>query len=113
MVLDPAGGGDLRAARRAGDLGRGRLPRTFGVLNAILVGTGVGLFEEFYVQSLRGRWFRNVHPLLSIAIYTFIVAILFVIATNITHLLLHPFYPVARAVAPAAVSFCRSSSRFR
>ena len=74
-------------------LARGRLPPIFGVLNAILVGTGVGLFEEFYVQSLRGRWFRNVHPLLSIAIYTVVVAILFVIATNITHLLLHPFYP--------------------
>jgi adenylate cyclase len=74
-------------------LARGRLPPIFGVLNAILVGTGVGLFEEFYVQSLRGRWFRNVHPLLSIAIYTLVVAILFVIATNITHLLLYPFYP--------------------
>jgi len=74
-------------------LARGRLPPIFGVLNAILVGTGVGLFEEFYVQSLRGRWFRNIHPLLSIAIYTLVVAILFVIATNITHLLLRPFYP--------------------
>ncbi len=73
-------------------LARGR-PAVFGVLDAILVGTGVGLFEQFYVQSLRGRWFRNIHPLLSIGIYTIVVAILFVIAVNITHLALRPFYP--------------------
>jgi len=65
----------------------------FGVLNAIFVGTGVGLFEQYYVQSLRGRWIRNIHPLLSIFIYTFVVAILFVIAINLSHLLLHPWYP--------------------
>jgi adenylate cyclase len=74
-------------------LARGRAPPVFGVLNAILVGSGVGLFEQFYVQSLRGRWFRNIHPLLSIGIYTVVVTILFVIAVNITHLLLRPLYP--------------------
>jgi adenylate cyclase len=37
-----------------------------GVLNAIFVCTGVGLFEEFYVQSRRGRWLRSMHPLKSI-----------------------------------------------
>jgi adenylate cyclase len=68
-------------------------PGVFGVVNAVLVGTGVGLFEQFYVQSLRGRWFRNIHPLLSIGIYTIMVVILFVIADNIAHLLLHGFYP--------------------
>jgi adenylate cyclase len=73
-------------------LAQGR-PPAFGVMNAILVGTGVGLFEQFYVQSLRGRWFRNIHPLLSIGIYTIVVAILFCIAVNIAHLLLYPFYP--------------------
>ena len=55
----------------------------FGVLNAIFVGTGVGLFEQFYVQSLRGRWIRSIHPLLSICIYTIVVAILFVLADNV------------------------------
>jgi adenylate cyclase len=70
-----------------------RRPLAFGIVDAILVGTGVGLFEQFYVQSLRGRWFRNIHPLLSIAIYTVIVAVLFVVAVNIAHFLLHPFYP--------------------
>ncbi len=73
-------------------LAQGR-PPAFGVLNAILVGTGVGLFEQFYVQSLRGRWLRNMHPLLSIAIYTAVVAILFVISLNISHAILYPIYP--------------------
>ena len=73
-------------------LAKGR-PLAFGVSNAIMVGTAVGLFEQFYVQSLRGRWFRSIHPLLSITIYTLVVAILFVVAINLTHLLLYPFYP--------------------
>ncbi len=73
-------------------LAKGR-PPIFGVLNGIFVGTGVGLFEEFYVQSLRGRWFRSIHPLLSILIYTAVVVILFVVAVNLTHLLLYRLYP--------------------
>jgi adenylate cyclase len=73
-------------------LAKGR-PLAFGVLNAIFVGTGVGLFEQFYVQSQRGRWFRSIHPLLSIGIYTVVVAILFVFAVNLTHLLLYRLYP--------------------
>jgi adenylate cyclase len=82
-------------------LAKGR-PVVFGVTNAILVGTGVGLFEQFYVQSLRGRWFRNIHPLASIAIYTVVVAILFVLSINLTHLILYPFYelPVPWAHLP-------------
>jgi adenylate cyclase len=74
-------------------LAKGR-PAVFGVINGILVGTGVGLFEQFYVQNLRGRWFRNLHPLFSILVYTVFVVILFVIATNISHLLLWPVYPL-------------------
>src|SRR5713226_10040152 len=67
-------------------------PMIFGILNAIFVGTSVGFFEEFYVQSLRGRWIRNIHPLRAIVIYTTIVVILFIIAINVTHLLLWPVY---------------------
>jgi len=73
-------------------LAQGR-PPAFGVLNAIFVGTGVGLFEQFYVQSSRGRWIRNIHPLPSIGIYTVFVAVLFVLALNLSHLLLYHFYP--------------------
>jgi adenylate cyclase len=67
-------------------------PVIFGILNAIFVGTGVGLFKEFYVQSLRGRWMRNIHPFRSILIYTIVVVIMFIIAINLTHVLLWPFY---------------------
>lgn len=69
-------------------------PVIFGVLNAIFVGTGVGLFEEFYVQSLRGRWIRNIHPLSAIAIYTGVVVVMFFVAIHLTHLILWPFYQV-------------------
>src|SRR5215471_17114043 len=64
----------------------------FGVLDAIFVGSGVGLFEQFYVQSLRGRWIRNIHPLRAIVVYTIVVVILFLIAIHFTLLLLLPFY---------------------
>lgn len=74
-------------------LAEGHLP-VFGVLNAILAGTGVGLFEQFYVQSRRGRWIRNLHPLPSILIYTAVVAILFFLAINLTHAALYQVYPV-------------------
>jgi adenylate cyclase len=70
----------------------GGRPIIFGVLNAIVLGIGVGLFEEFYVQSLRGRWIRNIHPRRSILIYTVVVVIMYIIAINLVHLLLWPFY---------------------
>jgi len=59
----------------------------YAIIDSILVGTGVGLFEQFYVQSLRGRWLRSMHPLLSILIYTAVVAVLFVVAVHLSHLL--------------------------
>src|SRR5215472_12888339 len=31
----------------------------YAIIDSIFVGTCVGLFEQFYVQSLRGRWLRN------------------------------------------------------
>src|ERR1700730_7618948 len=92
--------------RRAG----GR-PIIFGVLDAIVLGTGVGLFEEFYVQSLRGRWIRNIHPLRSILIYSLVVVIMYIIAINLVHLLLWPFYhlpvPYGRFpfVIPVVIAF--------
>jgi adenylate cyclase len=76
------------------NLARGRSV-VFGTLNAVLVGTGVGLFEEFYVQTLRGRWMRSMHPITSIVFYTAVVAVVFIIATNLTHLFLYPFYGLA------------------
>jgi adenylate cyclase len=103
------------------NLARGRSV-IYGTLNAILVGFGVGLFEEFYVQTLRGRWMRSIHPLRSILFYTVVVAVMFVLATNLTHLILYPFYdsPVPYSHLPyvlpifivSQLSALSSSARF-
>lgn len=63
-------------------------PVVNGVSNAILVGTGTGLFEEFYVQSQRGRWLRSMHPLKSILIYTGVVTIIFVLSIHLVRLVI-------------------------
>jgi adenylate cyclase len=65
-----------------------RRPPEYGVSNAVLTGIGVGLFEEFYVQSLRGRWLRHMHPLRSALIYTAVVVAIYLIALHVTHLFL-------------------------
>jgi adenylate cyclase len=86
-------------------------PVTFAVLDAIFVGGGVGLFEQFYVQSLRGRWIRSIHPLRAIVVYTIVVVILFLIAIHFTHLLLLPFsgrgvpYSKLPMMVPVVVAF--------
>jgi len=59
----------------------------YAIIDSIIVGTGVGLFEQFYVQSVRGRWLRSMHPLLAISIYTSVVVLLFVVAVHLSHLL--------------------------
>jgi adenylate cyclase len=58
------------------------------VTNALLIGTGVGLFEEFYVHSERGNWMRDMHPLRSIPIYVGVIVVLYFASTHIAHLLL-------------------------
>ena len=63
-------------------------PPIYAVSNAVLTGIGVGLFEEFYVQSLRGRWLRFMHPLTSILVYTAVVALIYVVALHVSHLFL-------------------------
>jgi class 3 adenylate cyclase len=68
-------------------LALGRPPR-YAVSNAVLTGIGVGLFEEFYVQSLRGRWLRFMHPLTSILVYTGVVALIYFVALHVSHLYL-------------------------
>src|SRR5437016_4410971 len=69
----------------------------YAIIDSILVGTGVGLFEEFYVQSLRGRWLRSMHPLLSISIYTAVVVVLFGVAVHLSHLLTGQWDTLPRA----------------
>lgn len=64
-------------------------PVEIGATNAVLIGLGVGLFEEFYVQSPRGNWLRAMHPVRSIAVYIAVVIVLYFIAVHIAHLLLN------------------------
>jgi adenylate cyclase len=63
-------------------------PVVFGVMDAILVGTAVGIFEEFYVQTLGGGWIRSMHPLRSALVYTIVVVILYLVAMHLSHLIL-------------------------
>jgi adenylate cyclase len=66
----------------------------FATTTAILVGIGVGLFEEFYVHAIRGAWLRSMHPLRSILTYTLVVIVIFFIAALVSHLIrwrLHNF----------------------
>ncbi len=72
-------------------------PVIFGILHAIIVGTGVGFFEQFYVQSPRGRWLRSMHPVRSIFLYTMVVLTLFVIAVHLSHVVLWRFEDLAIA----------------
>ena len=63
-------------------------PMINGLLNAIIVGAGVGFFEEFYVQSRHGRWLRSMHPLKSILIYVLVVVALFLLSILLIRLIL-------------------------
>jgi adenylate cyclase len=63
-------------------------PIELGVTNALLIGTGVGLFEEFYVYTERGTWVRDMHPLRSIPIYIGVIVVLYFVSVHIAHLLL-------------------------
>src|SRR5215469_2274477 len=63
-------------------------PVEIGTLNAVLIGAGIGLFEEFYVQSPRGNWLRAMHPLRSIFIYILVVIVVYLVALHITHVVL-------------------------
>jgi hypothetical protein len=72
-------------------------PVIFGIIHAIFVGTGVGFFEEFYVQSPRGRWLRSMHPVRSIFLYTIVVLTLYVIAVHLSHVVLWRFEDLAIA----------------
>jgi adenylate cyclase len=76
------------AALTARVLGR---PVINGILSAIIIGTGVGLFEEFYVQSRHGRWLRSMHPLKSILIYTLVVTAIFFLSIHLIRLILWDF----------------------
>ena len=66
----------------------GARPVELAISNALLIGVGVGIFEEFYVQSQRGRWLRNMHPLRSVLVYAGVVTAIYLVATHLSHLVL-------------------------
>jgi class 3 adenylate cyclase len=63
-------------------------PLELGLTNAVVIGFTVGLFEEFYVQSERGIWLRNMHPLRSILIYVGAIILFYLVSAHLTRLLL-------------------------
>jgi adenylate cyclase len=82
-------------------------PIEIGTLNAILIGAGIGLFEEFYVQGPSGNWMREMHPLRSIFIYILVVIALYVVALHVTHLVLGRLddLPVVYRRLPYGIAF--------
>jgi adenylate cyclase len=52
-------------------------PLEIGLMNAVLIGIAVGLFEEFYVQSQRGSWLRSMHPMRSISVYIVLILLIY------------------------------------
>ncbi len=57
----------------------------YGIVDGALIGCGVGLFEEFYVQSVKGRWLRSMHPLQSMLCYVAFVMWLSIAGVVFTH----------------------------
>ena len=84
-----------------------RRPVEIGTMNALLIGAGIGLFEEFYVQSPRGNWLRAMHPLRVILIEILVVMVLYLIALHITHLMLGRLddLPVVYRRLPYGIAF--------
>jgi adenylate cyclase len=82
-------------------------PVEIGTLNALLIGAGIGLFEEFYMQSPRGNWLRAMHPLRVILIEILVVMVLYLIALHITHLVLNRLddLPVVYRRLPYGIAF--------
>ena len=63
-------------------------PVELGIANALLIGLGMGVFEEFYVQNPRGKWLRSLRPSRSISVYVAVVIVLYLISVHVVHLLL-------------------------
>jgi adenylate cyclase len=82
-------------------------PVEIGAFNAVLIGAGIGLFEEFYVQGPHGNWMREMHPLRSIFIYILVVIVLYLVALHVTHLVLGRLddLPVVYRRLPYGITF--------
>ncbi|HEV2677203.1 MAG TPA: adenylate/guanylate cyclase domain-containing protein [Aliidongia sp.] len=82
-------------------------PVELGITNAVMIGFGVGVFEEFYVQGRRGRWLRSLPPLRTLPIYVAVVVVLYLVAVHVSHLLLGRLddLPTVYARLPWGLSF--------
>jgi adenylate cyclase len=82
------------------------------ITNAVLVGIGVGVFEEFYFQTSRGTWLRNLYPLLSISIYTAVVVVFVIVAITLSRYFIwhiHEFPDTRRLLLIAMPVFAAAS----
>jgi adenylate cyclase len=88
-------------------------PVGLALTNAVLVGLSVGFFEEFYFQTSHGTWLRSLHPLMSISIYTALVAIFAVFAIILSRFLIwrvHEFPDASRLLLIAMPVFAAASA---
>jgi adenylate cyclase len=78
-------------------------PLQLGLSTAILIGLGIGLFEEFYVQSERGNWLRNMHPLRSILVYVCVIILFYLISAHLIRVLLGRLDDLPNTLSPTAL----------
>ena len=64
------------------------VPLDQSLLGGGLIGLGVSLFEEFFVQGRAGRRLRAMHPLKSLPLYSAVVVAIALIAQHLMHLVL-------------------------
>lgn len=56
------------------------------LFGSVITGFLLGAFEEYYVQSRRGTWLRQLHPVLEITLHSLVILSLFFIISFITHM---------------------------
>ena len=54
-------------------------------VGALAIGLLVSGFEEFYVQGRSGRWLRAIHPVRSLAVYSVIIVVFFLMVMHLNH----------------------------
>lgn len=76
-----------------------RIPVENALIGGGLAGFLIGVFEEFYVQSVRGKWLRTIHPLTSLVVYGAVVVGFFFIAQHAMHGILGTWHELSKAYA--------------
>lgn len=76
-----------------------RLERAFIII--FIIGFGIAIFEEFYVQRPVGKWLRSMHPIKSLIIYALFILTYVLIMIYSSRLLLDIFFPAKLIVESA------------